>query len=290
MRSSRKRSRAESPPRPLPAPTLDTLGKVGDLGALAHYADAAYYTETYRYRRQDVAYYVRLARNSGGPVLEYGVGNGRIAIPMIRAGVDVVGVDLSRPMLDSLAARAAHEPPHVRARLRAVHGDMRTTRLDQRFPLVIAGFNTLLHLYERDDFEQLFARVREHLAPDGRFVFDFSVPQAADLAKNPSRSWPAQPFTHPETGQKIGYAERFEYDPVRQLLLVWMRFTPEGDDEPWTVPLTHRQLFPREVEALLHYNAFTDLVWSADFTDQPPDRGTDSMVVSCRLAVAGSRT
>ena len=43
----------------------------------------------------DVIYYVNLALASGGPVLEYGVGNGRIAMPLARAGIDVVGVDQS---------------------------------------------------------------------------------------------------------------------------------------------------------------------------------------------------
>ncbi len=52
------------------------------------------------------------------------------------------------------------------------------------------------------------------------------------------------------------------------------------------MPLTHRQFFPREVEALLHYNGFSDIFFTADFTDQPADQWVDSMVVSCRVAPA----
>jgi hypothetical protein len=61
-----------------------------------------------------------------------------------------------------------------------------------------------------------------------------------------------------------------------------MEFEPEEGGKPWKVPLTHRQFFPREVEALLHYNGFTDIFFTADFTDQPADQWVDSMVVSCR--------
>lgn len=271
------------------AATLDALGRAGDAGAQAHYADPAYYNKTYRSRSRDVDYYVKLAQLSGGPVLEYGAGNGRIAIPMARAGVDVVAVDLSRPMLDDLRASLAGEPADVKRRVRVVRGDMRKVRLRRRFPLVIAAFNTILHLYTRQDMEQFLARVRAHLAPRGRFVFDFSVPRGDELVRDPGRSYGAPRIRHPTTGQLVRYAERFEYDPVRQVLLVWMDFKPEGGGKPWSVPLTHRQFFPREIEALLHYNGFTDMVWTADFSDQPPDESVDSMVVACRARRGASR-
>ena len=63
-----------------------------------------------------------------------------------------------------------------------------------------------------------------------------------------------------------------------------MRFTPEDGSESLAVPLTHRQFFPREMEALLHYNGFTDLEFTADFSNHPADRHADSVVVSCRAA------
>ena len=82
------------------ARTIRDFGAAADEGAREHYADPAYYSKTYKDRRHDVDYNVRLARQSKGPVLEYGVGNGRIALHVARAGIEVHGVDLSRPMLD----------------------------------------------------------------------------------------------------------------------------------------------------------------------------------------------
>jgi SAM-dependent methyltransferase len=272
--------------RPPAAPfpdSLDELGRTGDAGALAHYSDPAYYTKTYGARRHDVDYYVRLARASGGPVLEYGVGNGRVALPVAQAGIEVEGVDLSRAMLDDLAASLAKRPAQVRERVRFHHADMRVFASERRFPLVIVPFNGILHLYELADLEAFLARVRAHLEPGGRFVFDFSLPQPGDLARDPERWYGAPRIRHPSTGELVRYDERFEYDPIRQLLLVTTRFTPEAGDA-WTIPLTHRQLFPREVEAFLHYNGFADLVFSADFGDQPADAATDSVVVSCAVA------
>ena len=266
------------------ARTIRDFGAAGDDGASGHYTDPAYYSKTYKDRRHDIDYYVRLARESKGPVLEYGVGNGRIALHVARAGIELFGVDLSRPMLDDFEARLKLEPKQVRARVSLAQGDMREYALGKRVPLVYAPFNCFLHLYTRPDVEAFLARVRAHLAPGGRFVFDFSVPHGEDLSRDPERSYGSPRIRHPTTGELVRYAERFEYDRLRQLLLIWMEFEPEEGGKPWKVPLTHRQYFPREVEALLHYNGFTDIFFTADFTDQPADQWVDSMVVSCRVA------
>jgi SAM-dependent methyltransferase len=260
---------------------IKQFGRVGDEGATGHYDDPLYYSKTYKDRTQDVDYYVKLARRCRGPVLEYGIGNGRVALAIARAGIEVTGIDLSQPMLDSLEAHLQSSPKQVRARVQYRQGDMREVRLRRRFPLVIAPFNCVLHLYERSDMEAFLARVREHLAPEGRFVFDFSVPHAEDLSRDPEKAFAAPRIKHPTTGELTRYAERFEYDRLRQLLLIKMEFSPEGKSKPWTVPLTHRQYFPREMEALLHYNGFSNVFFTADFTDQAADQHVDSLVVSC---------
>jgi len=267
---------------------IENLGRAGDAGALGFYDDAAYYTKAYARRTDDVAFYVRMARALGGPVLEYGIGNGRVALAIARSGIDVVGVDLSKPMLESLDQRLRGEPPEVRRRVRAIHGDMREVRLRRRFPLVIAPFNAILHLYSRVELEQFLSQVKRHLSLGGRFVFDYSTPQPADLCRSPNRRYRAPRLRHPTTGKIVRYAERFEYDPLRQLLLVRIEFAPERG-APWTVLLTHRQFFPRELSALLHYNGFGDCVWTADFRDLPPDAGADSLVVSCGVVARSAK-
>ena len=258
-----------------------------EVGASAHYADPDYYDFAYRSRRDDVAYYTRLGRLSGGPVLEYGVGTGRIAVALCGAGLDVTGIDASRPMLAGLERRFARESPELGRRITVVRGDMRVVRLRKRFPLVIAAFNTVLHLTTRRDFERFLAGVRSHLAPGGRFVFDFSVPHADYLGADPRRKFGAPRFRHPARGV-VRYRERFEYDAFWQMLLMELEFLPEDGSAAWVVPLTHRQLFPREIEALLHYNGFSDIAFTSDFTDAPGDADADCLVVSCRAARGGS--
>lgn len=248
------------------------------------YDDPALYDATYQRRLSDVRFYVERARRSGGPVLEYGVGTGRVAFAMARAGIEVVGVDPSPAMLERLEAKRKRLPKLVAQRVETRRGDMRQLRLARRFALIVAPFNVVLHLDSTRDMERWLARVREHLAPEGELLFDVSVPQALDLGADPTEWHEAPRFRHPVTGRPTAYAERFQYDSFRQVLLIESRLWPEGAARPRRVPLVHRQWFPRELEAILHYNGFTAIRLTADFSDLPPTGDVDSLIVTCHKA------
>lgn len=194
--------------------------------------------------------------------------------------MEVAGIDASRPMLKDLRLRLKKEPAAVRARVRAVHGDLRTAKLGRRFPLVICPFNTALHLYDRPDVEQWLARVKEHLTPAGKLVFDVSMPMPEDLARDPRAPYRIPPFEHPTLG-RVRYREHFDYDRVRQILFVSMVFEPKSGEERMT-PLAHRQFYPREMEALLHYNGFEITELAGDFDGGPLQQRSDVMIFHAR--------
>lgn len=281
-----KATRAETPSDGL---SLADLGRAGDFGALAHYADPAYYQKAYAKRLQDVEFYRAQARDHGASrvspgvaVLEYGVGTGRVGLPLARDGHQVTGVDLSASMLAELKTRLELEPKEVARRLTLVRADMRSWRPRKRFDLVICAFNTLLHLYTRQDVEAFFAQVKSALKPDGRFIFDFSLARPADLALDPNKNYAGVRLRDPTSGKLVKYSERFEYDPVRQVQLCWMQFVPVDGSTPWAIPLTHRQFFPQEMEALLHYAGFRETSMTADFEARALQPAADWVVVSCK--------
>lgn len=252
-----------------------------EAGAKAHFEDPEYYAASYAKRKDDVAFYTRIAEKYDR-VLEYGIGSGRIALPIARTGASVVGIDQSAPMLADLRARLKRQPPEVQARVRARRGDMRSVRLGQKFPLVICPFNTILHLYTRQDAERWLARVRDHLEPRGTFVMDLSMPILEDLADEPGTSYSMRPFVHPTAGL-VGYREIFDYDRIRQILFVSMCFEPKTQGKaPFMVPLAQRQYFPREWEMLLHYNGFETTAVHGDFTGGPLQQDSDVMVWHAR--------
>ena len=121
---------------------------------------------------EDVPFYLEEAKRFGGPVLELGVGTGRIAVPVAAAGFEVVGVDLSAGMLE--VARETAALAGVELDLR--HGDMRDPPVEGEFPLVTAPFRSLLHMETDADRRAVLRAVRRHLAPGGHFVFDVFAP------------------------------------------------------------------------------------------------------------------
>jgi SAM-dependent methyltransferase len=245
-----------------------------DPGAIQHYEDAEYYDYTYRRRVEDVGFYRRFARQHGGPVLELGAGSGRVTIPLAEDGATVVGLEASRAMIARAESRREHAlEPAARERARFVHGDMRDFSLGERFNLVFAPFNTLLHLYEPDDFARCFHRVREHMAPGGRFVFDVRFPVLTELARDPERVYRARPFKHPTLGYKVQYEEQFRYDPLKQVQHVTIRFKP-GEGAPkkakaHEVLLSQRQIFPNELRALMALGGLELAGRYGDFTGRP---------------------
>jgi SAM-dependent methyltransferase len=109
-----------------------------------------------------------------GPVLELGVGSGRLAVPLARAGsprgVRVSGVDASTEMLARLAERDPDRLVHV------IAGDMVADLPDGPFALAFVAYNSLFNLTAPGAHAACFARVAERLAPGGRFVVEAFVP------------------------------------------------------------------------------------------------------------------
>ena len=123
----------------------------------------------------ETSFYVDLAKESGGPVLEIGVGTGRLAIPTASAGVNVVGLDLNQAMLDRADAKLRRNQP-LTGVLDLVRADMREFDLCKSFPLVTIPSNTLLLALSQEDQLRTLQCAARHLEPDGRLVFDIFIP------------------------------------------------------------------------------------------------------------------
>ena len=143
---------------------------------------------------EDVAFYLEEARKSGGPVVELGVGTGRIAVPVAADGIRVIGIDSSRAMLEVCARRAALAGVELHLRV----GDLRQPPVVERVPLVICPFRSLLHMHTDEDRLNVLGAVHELLVPGGRFVFDVFAPDAADIAQTHDRWLEREPgiFEH----------------------------------------------------------------------------------------------
>jgi SAM-dependent methyltransferase len=134
---------------------------------------------------EDVAFYVEEARAAGGRVVELGVGTGRIALPIARAGVGVIGVDSSERMLEVCRGRAQRMGVEEFLDLRL--GDLRDPPVDPATPLVLCPFRSYLHLRTDADRREALQAAWALLEPGGRLVFDVFAPAPDDIAETDGR-------------------------------------------------------------------------------------------------------
>jgi SAM-dependent methyltransferase len=109
---------------------------------------------------------------SGGRVLEFAIGTGRVALPLAERGLSVAGIELSPAMVAQLRSKAGGDP----TRIPVAVGDMTTTRVPGEYDLVVLVDNTVMNLTSQDAQVQCFANAATHLRPGGTFVVEVMVP------------------------------------------------------------------------------------------------------------------
>ena len=109
------------------------------------------------------------------------------------------------------------------------------------------------------------------------------MPDVRAFGRDPDRFYKARPVRNPADGKRYAYSEAFEYDAARQVQLITSAFSEVGRrDNAFVRPLAHRQFFPQELEALLHYNGFDIEERWGDFERGPLHLDCESQVVVAR--------
>jgi SAM-dependent methyltransferase len=144
-----------------------------DANVAEHYDDSSAEMFDPTLIEETVDFLVDLAGD--GPVLELGVGTGRIALPLASRGHRVHGIDLSEAMVERLRAKPGGDGVEITI------GDFATTRVGAGFSLAYVVFNTIMNLTTQDEQIACFANVAAQLAPGGCFVVEVGVPQLQRL-------------------------------------------------------------------------------------------------------------
>ena len=229
-------------------------------------AIAALYDPWSRSVIEDVDFYVAEARKADGPVVELGVGTGRIAVPTAQAGVQVIGVDSSERMLDVCRARAAEADVADLLDLRL--GDLRRPPVTERVNLVTCPFRALLHVDSDEERLQALRAVYGLLLPGGRFVFDVFAPSREDVEETNGRWLEREP----------GIWERADWDLRRRVLTLTVR----GESGETSMELAWRS--PAEWRYLLERAGFEVLASYGWFDMRPYDGGEDTVWIARRPA------
>jgi SAM-dependent methyltransferase len=175
-----------------------------------------------------------------GPVLELGIGTGRIALPLAARGVRVHGIDLSEAMVEQLRAKPGGEEIGVTI------GDFATTRVDGAFTLAYLVFNTIGNLTSQDGQVACFENAAAHLVPGGCFVIELGIPRLRRLPDGER----FVPFSVTPTHLGIG-----EYDVATQGLISHHHVLRDGTWELRSIPF--RYVWPAELDLMARLAGMT---------------------------------
>jgi SAM-dependent methyltransferase len=244
---------------------------------LEEYADPVLYDLENRSFEPDGPFFLQLAQQIGGAVLEVGCGTGRITIPLAQQGIDMTGLDVVPQMIE----RARQKAPGLS--IRWVHADARSFRLERRFRLIFESGAVFQHLLTREDQEAFLARASVHLEPGGRLVIGSIVPTAEMMETDEAeQAW----FSYRnENGQEVHVSGTQHYDPMTQIktetaVRRWQEV--DGSEQLRVAPLRLRYTFPQEVQTLLHYNSFTIVERYGDWDRTPLTGDSKYMIFVCR--------
>jgi 2-polyprenyl-3-methyl-5-hydroxy-6-metoxy-1,4-benzoquinol methylase len=215
------------------------------------YYNRRHYNALHKNYTVDIPFYINQCRKYGGPVLELACGSGRVTIPIAKQGIEITGIDISSEMLITAVKSAADAG--VKINFKKV--DIRKFNFRKKFKTIIYPFNSIAHMYDLNSIAECFNRIKKHLLPNGRFIFDFFNTNVKLLTdEKPMR--PVKRYFYKElvTGKKVVISENYSYDRKTQIKHIFRHFDIEG--KKFVERLDMRIFFPQELDGLLFCHGF----------------------------------
>jgi 2-polyprenyl-3-methyl-5-hydroxy-6-metoxy-1,4-benzoquinol methylase len=230
---------------------------------------------------EDCPFVEQWVRSTGGPVLDLACGTGRMALRLAAQGHQVTGVDVVPEMI----ARARQKAAERGVSVEWVVADARAFHLQKQFPCVCILMNAFQFFLTRADQEAMLKCVREHLTPEGCFLFETRNPSPRNLLE--LRHPDGEKYTTPD-GEQLLTAEQQHYDPMTQIqhYTSTLKFIhPGGQKVEKVLHTALRYVFPQEMEALLFYNGFQIHTCYGNWQQDPLTAASPSMIYVCQKRV-----
>lgn len=238
------------------------------------YKDPELYEAIYKNKNDDFPFYAHWAKKSGPNVLELACGTGRLAAPLIQAGYNYTGLDISPEFINWCRARFNNNSTFVM-------GDMRNFDLNQKYNLIFIGFNAFLHLETEKQALECLHSVQKHLAPQGRFLLDIFVPQAEFLYRE-KRRYRVKFINHPRNGKCTIFEKNF-YDDQTEINHIQWFFEEEQGEKIEQYNFNMRMYFPDTMDRILHDSEyFIEEKWG-NYNGLPIDSNSHLQLYVCTV-------
>ncbi|HEX7816135.1 class I SAM-dependent methyltransferase [Dyella sp.] len=242
------------------------------------YDDAAFYDREFATRDHDVPFFLKQAQLAGGPVLEVACGTGRITLPLARAGIDVAGLDVSRPMLE----RAQQKSQAEGLSLAWLEQDCRHIEVEPVFALVFSATNAMQHLHDVESALAFLTSARKALRPGGILLLDVANPDVARLARPAGTRYVHKTFVD-DRGREVRVELATHYEAASQILAFTLHYLV-GDVQLRTKSVRMRCYFPEEMLALCRCAGLDVVRRLGNYDESPFVDGSPKQLLFCRAA------
>lgn len=214
------------------------------------YSDADFY-DIVNTQTGDIKFFLKHAKQIGGPILELAAGTGRIAMPVLENGFQYVGIDLSPEFVD----RANKKITRFGDLSEMLVGDIRNFDLQRKFNFIFIGFNSIFHLMNEDEIISCLTCVCKHLKENGKFLIDMFVPNPKFLYRDENKYYPVGEYKD-NNGKTVLVKEKNKYDPQTEIShITWYAFH-EGKAGPEIFNYSHFMILPERIQRLLKDTGF----------------------------------
>ncbi|MSQ15410.1 MAG: class I SAM-dependent methyltransferase [Dehalococcoidia bacterium] len=230
----------------------------------------------------DIDIYLNFAQRTGSPVVELGVGTGRLALALADAGYRVVGIDQSKEMLDICRAKLPGSGAHL---VELALGDIREFKIDEKFNLAICAANSFGHLLSRSDQRAALGCTKALLAADGLLLLDVDNPERRLAVEREGEIVLEWIKTSPKTGKKVMKLVSSYFEHPKQLqhfTFIYDEVDNTGAVSRTIASFALRYNFRAELELLLESEGYlVEAVYGGYFLEEF-DQDSDRIIVIAR--------
>jgi len=225
----------------------------------------------------DNLFFLNRINETGGKVLEVGVGTGRLFFGALNQGADVYGIDISPNMLEVLRKKLTADKQY-----RVSLQNIIDFKFDFKFDLIIAPFRVFMHLIDKNDQIRALNNVFSHLNNNGNFIFDVFVPDLGQLIHGIKNQVDFEDEYEP--GKKVKRIVSTTPDLMNQIINI--RFRLEWNEnniskyDVWDVPL--RYFFRYELEHLIERSEFKKYKILGDYQGSELSNASREFVINCQ--------